>query len=95
MSRTEPRIESSAESSSDTDSTSGWHPLESVTRHPDTGLVLGGVVLSLVVIPAAVFYLLVVRGPPTTHSGLIATGLLAMAPGLVMGATALWLAARG
>lgn len=53
--------------------------------------VIGAVFLSLVIMPAVVFYFLVISdGVPLT-----VIGLLAMLPGFLMGGAALWVAARG
>lgn len=62
----------------------------------DLLLVFASIGTSLVVIPAIVLYILLVRGISSIGSaGLHGLGLVAMLPGLLMGATALWIAARG
>ncbi|MFD1647544.1 hypothetical protein [Haloarchaeobius litoreus] len=58
--------------------------------------IVAGVVLSFLVVPATVYYLLVVRtaaAPGWPSVGL--AGGIAMVPGLVMGTLGLWVAARG
>ncbi|SDQ31354.1 hypothetical protein [Natronobacterium texcoconense] len=61
----------------------------------DMALVVASILTSLVVIPGVVLYLFTVRGVPTSSAGYLGAGVLAMLPGLMMGATALWVAARG
>lgn len=58
--------------------------------------VVAGLVLSFVLVPATVYYLLVVRTAVAT--GWPSVGLaggIAMVPGFVMGTLGLWTAARG
>jgi len=59
-------------------------------------LVLAAILVSLVVVPAGLTYLFLARGPPS-GDGLrtVTLGLVAMLPGVLMGSTALWVAARG
>jgi len=59
-------------------------------------LVLGSVGASFVAVPAALTYVFAVRGVSSVgDAGMQALGLVAMLPGLLMGAAALWVAARG
>lgn len=60
------------------------------------GAIIVGLVLSLVIVPTAVYYLLVVRAAATTGaSTVLVVGTLAMVPGFLMGGLGLWTAARG
>lgn len=63
---------------------------------PDMLVVLGSVVASLVAVPLVLLYVLQVHGVSSVGSlGFLGIGLFAMTPGLLMGATGLWVAARG
>lgn len=60
------------------------------------GAILAGLVVSLVIVPAAVYYLFVVRAAATTGAqSVTVVGGIAMVPGFVMGGIGLWTAARG
>lgn len=59
-------------------------------------LVFGSIGASFVVVPGVLTFLFSVRGLSSVgNAGMQALGLVAMLPGLLMGATALWIAARG
>lgn len=66
-----------------------------LTMDPDMLVVIGSIVTSLVVIPAILLAAFLVRGVPTSGGGYLGIGLVAMTPGVLMGTTALWVAARG
>lgn len=62
----------------------------------DMLLVYGSIAASLVLVPAFLTFQFVVRGlAPTGDLEVFGVGLVAMLPGLLMGATSLWIAARG
>lgn len=62
----------------------------------DMALVLGCVGASFVVVPGILTYLFGIRGVVSIGSvGVQGLGLVAMLPGLLMGAAGLWVAARG
>lgn len=62
----------------------------------DWYLVLGSVFASFVLVPAAVAYVALVPGPPDpgTAAFFVFTAVV-MSPGLLLGGTGLWVAARG
>jgi hypothetical protein len=60
----------------------------------DWPLVLAGVVVSLLVVPALLSLHLAAR-PPTAAGTPLLVGLVAMLPGVLMGGIGLWVAARG
>lgn len=64
------------------------------TMDPDVLVVVGSIVTALVVIPTILLYAFLVRGVPASDGGYLGIGLVAMTPGVLMGATALWVAAR-
>lgn len=62
----------------------------------DLLLVVVGVVASLVVVPAGLGALFLGPGAPAPDStAFLVVGVIAMAPGFLMGGAALWVAARG
>jgi len=58
-------------------------------------ITLGAVVVSLLVVPGALTYLLNVHGPPPAGDGLTILGLVALLPGFLMGGAALCVSAHG
>lgn len=64
-------------------------------KNVDMAVVVGSIAISLVVIPAILSFVFVIRGAPSPDSDPLALGLIAMLPGVLMGATSLWVAARG
>jgi len=56
------------------------------------GLTLGSIVVSLLVVPVGLSVQFAVRGPPT-GDGSVVVGTVALLPGFLLGATALWVAA--
>ena len=62
----------------------------------DWYLIIGAIVASVLVIPGFVLSQVLLRGTLRIGgSGYLAAGLVAMLPGVLMGATGLWIAARG
>jgi hypothetical protein len=61
----------------------------------DWPLVLCGILASLLLVPLFLYVQLVVRPPVLSGSPFLHIGLLALAPGFLMGGIGLWLAARG
>lgn len=57
-------------------------------------LTLGAVFGSLLVVPGGLTYYFVVHGPPGEGAEMLAVGLVSMLPGVVLGATALWVMAH-
>lgn len=67
---------------------------EPAPRNADLPM-LGGVVVSTLLVPLSIYYLLPVQGAGGDAPVLLAVGGLAMVPGFLMGAVGLWTAARG
>lgn len=61
----------------------------------DWPLVVGGIGLSLVLVPLFVYLRLVVRPAVLSGTPFLYAGLLATLPGFLMGGIGLWVAARG
>lgn len=62
----------------------------------DWYLILGSVFASFVLVPASVGYVVLVRGPPDPGTlAFFAFATVVMVPGLLLGGTGLWVAARG
>ena len=62
----------------------------------DWALVLVAIAVSLFVVPGFVLSSLLIRGTLRFGStGYLGAGLIAMLPGVLMGGTGLWIAARG
>lgn len=61
----------------------------------DMLLVFASIATSIIIVPGAVLYVVTTPGTPGSHLGFLGMGLFAMLPGLLMGATGAWLAARG
>lgn len=58
-------------------------------------MTLGGVFISLLVIPSGLTYFFTQYGAPGDSQMMAIVGLVALLPGFVMGGTALWVAAQG
>lgn len=56
---------------------------------------IGAIVISLVLVPGALIYVFRVSGPPSGGPLTLVIGVFALVPGFLMGATGLWVAARG
>ncbi|MFC6938943.1 hypothetical protein ACFQE8_03085 [Salinirubellus sp. GCM10025818] len=61
----------------------------------DWPLVVGGVGLSLVLVPLLVYLRLVIRPAVLAGTPFLYAGLLATLPGFLMGGIGIWVAARG
>lgn len=61
----------------------------------DMLLVFASISMSIIIVPGAVLYLVLVPGTSGGRLGFLGMGLFAMLPGLMMGATGAWIAARG
>ncbi|QLG50354.1 hypothetical protein [Natrinema halophilum] len=90
------RTDVSSSESAGTDSAVNARSSRSTPTEPDMLLVGASIGTSLVVVPGVLLYLLVIRGIGSLgETGFLGLGLFAMSPGLLMGATGLWMAARG
>lgn len=61
----------------------------------DWPLVVGSIAVSVLVVPLVLLSILPSSLTQASGPGILAVGVLAMLPGFLMGATGLWVSARG